>query len=132
MIFVIILCALILLFAALTVGFFFFTFVRKGKESRIVFKKGDKDYFGEFYDRIYEGAQYIMSREFTEHYIDSFDGLKLYGRYLKNGESKKTVLLFHGYRSCGEKDFSGSFKYYVESCFDILRCDLRSHGKRKG
>lgn len=132
MIFLIIFCAVILLFLAVTAVFFVFTFVRREAESRVVFKKGDKEYFGEYYPLIAEGADYIMTREFTEHYIESFDGLKLYGRYLKNGESKKTVMLFHGYRSCGEKDFSGSFRHYVESGFNVLLVDQRAHGKSEG
>ena len=132
MIFLIIFCAVVFLFLLATVVFFFFTFVRKEEESRIIFKKGDKEYFGEYYPLITAGADYITSRAFSEHTIESFDGLNLYGRYLKNGDSKKTVMLFHGYRSCGEKDFSGSFKYYVDSGFNVLLVDQRAHGKSEG
>ena len=128
----IILCAVLFLFVLTTVVFFSFTFVRKQKDSQTVFKKGDEEYFGEYYQQISKGAEYILSREYEEHYIKSFDGLKLYGRYLKNGDSKKTVILFHGYRSRGEKDFSGSFKYYVDSGFNVLIVDQRAHGRSEG
>ncbi|MBO4433298.1 MAG: alpha/beta hydrolase [Clostridia bacterium] len=132
MVLIIILLALVFLFAAAVTVFFFYTFVRKNKESRVIFKAGDEAYFGKHYKAIAEGANYIMSQQYEEHYIKSYDGLTLYGRYLKNGDSKKTVMLFHGYRSCGEKDFSGSFKYLVDSGFNILLVDQRSHEKSEG
>ena len=128
----IILGALLLLFIIVVSFFFAFTFVRKPKESKVVFKVGDDKYFGKFYTKIFEGANYISSQNFEEHRIKSFDGLTLYGRYLKNGDSNKTVMLFHGYRSRGEKDFSGSFKYYVDSGFNVLLVDQRAHGKSEG
>ena len=132
MIFLIILGAILFLFIIVTTVFFFFTFVRDKHDSEIIFKKGDPEYFGDYYPLIKAGADYITSRTYEEHTIKSFDGLKLYGRYLKNGDSKKTVMLFHGYRSRGEKDFSGSFKYYVECGFNVFIADQRSHGKSEG
>lgn len=132
MVFLIVFCALVVLFVLTVIVFFYYTFVRKEKESRVIFKEGDENYFGEFYTRIKDGAGYIMSRKYEEHRIKSFDGLTLYGKYLKNGESKKTLLLFHGYRSCGEKDFSGSFKFYVENGFNILLVDQRCHENSEG
>lgn len=132
MVAIIILGALIFLLLSVVLVFFCYTFVRKVKESRVVFKDGDEEYFGEYYKFIYEGANFITSQKYEEHVIKSFDGLNLYGRYLKNGDSKKTVMLFHGYRSCGEKDFSGSFKYYVEKGFNVLLVDQRAHGKSEG
>lgn len=128
----IILAALVLLFSALIAAFFFYTFVRRNKESRLIFKPGDEEYFGKYYKPIADGANYIMSQKYEEHYIKSYDGLTLYGRYLKNGDSKKTVMLFHGYRSCGEKDFSGSFKFLVDNGFNILLVDQRSHEASEG
>ena len=132
MIFFIIAVSIVILFLLAVFVFFFYTFVRKKKESRVIFKNGDEGYFGEFYKYIREGADYIMSQKYEEHSIKSYDGLTLYAKYLKNGDSKKTVMLFHGYRSCGEKDFSGSFKYYVESGFNVLLVDQRAHENSEG
>ena len=129
---ILVLAALVILFLAAVIVFFFYTFVRKEKESRLVFKDGDKNYFGKFYDAISEGAGFIMSQQYEEHCVKSYDGLKLYGRYLKNGDSNKTVMLFHGYRSRGEKDFSGCFKFLKDNGFNILLVDQRSHGKSEG
>ncbi len=132
MVFAIIICSVIVLFLLAVIVFFFYTFVRKEKESRVIFKDGDEGYFGEFYKYIKDGADYIMSQKYDEHRIKSYDGLTLYGRYLKNGDSKKTIMLFHGYRSCGEKDFSGSFKFYVDNGFNVLLVDQRCHENSEG
>lgn len=132
MVFAVILISIVVLFLLAVTVFFFYTFVRKQKESRIIFKKDDEGYFGKYFSDIRKGAEFIMSQTYEEHRIKSYDGLTLYGRYLKNGDSKKTVMLFHGYRSCGEKDFSGSFKYYVDSGFNVLLVDQRSHGNSEG
>ena len=127
-----ILGAFLVLFIIAVVVFFFYTFVRKEKESRVIFKEGDENYFGKHYKDIFDGANYIAAQKYEEHRIKSFDDLTLYGRYLKNGDSKKTVLLFHGYRSCGDKDFSGSFKFYVDNGFNILLVDQRCHENSEG
>ena len=132
MILLIILCSAVILFILTVIVFFFYTFVRKEKESRVIFKDGDKEYFGKHYKQIREGANYRLSQSYVEHRIKSYDGLTLYGRYLKNGESKKTIMLFHGYRSCGEKDFSGSFKFYIDNGFNILLVDQRCHENSAG
>ena len=132
MVALIVLGALIFIFLSVVSVFFCYTFVRKPKNSDVVFKGGDEEYFGEYYRFIRDGADFIASQKYEEHRIKSFDGLDLYGRYLKNGDSKKTVMLFHGYRSRGEKDFSGSFKYYVDRGFNVLLVDQRAHGKSGG
>ena len=97
-----------------------------------MFKTGDKAYFGDYYEPIFEGANLIMSKKYEEHRIKSFDGLTLFGRYLKNGDSKKTIMLFHGYRSCCEKDFSGSFQFYIDNGFNIFLADQRAHMNSEG
>ena len=44
-----------------------------------------------------------------------------------------TVILFHGYRSYGENDFSGIFPYYMgERRCHILLVDQRAHGDSEG
>ena len=122
----------VLLFLAAATFFFFYTFVRREEESRMIFKPEDEKYFGDFYKTIHGGADYIMAQKYDEHRIKSFDGVMLFGRYLKNGDSKKTVMLFHGYRSCCEKDFSGSFKYYVDNGFNVFIADQRAHENSNG
>lgn len=85
-----------------------------------------------FGDKISEGVRHIQETPFEEWQIKSFDGLSLYGRYFKNGDSKKTIILLHGFRSSGEHDFSCAFKMYFDHGFNILIPDQRAHGKSEG
>ena len=64
--------------------------------------------------------------------IRSFDGLTLRGNVIFNGESKKTVILVHGYRSSGSRDFSGIIPFYRAEGFNILMIDQRAHGASEG
>ena len=64
--------------------------------------------------------------------IRSFDGLWLRGHAICTGESKKTVILVHGYRSSGIRDFSGIIPFYWDAGFNILLIDQRAHGESEG
>lgn len=99
--------------------------VTKGKP-----KKGSKT--EQLLNGVFEGIEYISSKEFEWHYINSFDGLKLAARYFKNGVSNKIIILFHGYRSIAENDFAGVFKCYYELGYNILLVDQRAHGRSEG
>lgn len=64
--------------------------------------------------------------------IDSFDGLKLYARYLPAEKSKKFVLLFHGYHSSAENDFSCIVRKYHDMGYHLLLVDERAHNRSEG
>lgn len=85
-----------------------------------------------FGDEIAKGREFIKSIPFEEWQIKSFDNLLLHGRFYKNGLSERTIILFHGFRSSGEHDFSCAFKMYYEQGFNILLPDQRAHGKSEG
>lgn len=78
------------------------------------------------------GAEYMKSLEYEEWFVQSFDRLKLYGRFYKNGNSKRTMILFHGFRSSGEHDFSCAVSTYLEKGMNLLIPDQRAHGKSEG
>ncbi len=84
-----------------------------------------------FCKTVSEGISYINSREFEWVYTLSFDGLRLAARYFDNG-SRKTMILFHGYRSAASRDFSCAVKMYTDFGFNILLVDQRSHGRSEG
>lgn len=85
-----------------------------------------------FLNELNDGINYINSHNMTWLYITSFDGLKLAARFFNNADSKKLVILFHGYRSIAENDFAGIFSYYYELGYNILLVDQRAHGRSEG
>ena len=55
--------------------------------------------------------------------IASYDGLPLYGKcYLASPEAP-WLIMFHGYRSGAERDFSGGLPFGIESGFNVLLID---------
>lgn len=83
------------------------------------------------YDVI-DGMRFIDETECDEIYATSFDNLKLYGRYYKNGDAMGTILLFHGYRSAAKRDFSCVVKLYYNMGFNVLLVHQRAHGNSEG
>lgn len=98
--------------------------------------RGGAEALGEF-DRTYkqyidEGKRWLKERSCEEQYITSFDGLRLYGRLFRNGDSDTTIIMMHGFRSTAEHDFSCAFEFYFNKGFNLLIPDQRSHGKSEG
>ena len=65
--------------------------------------------------------------------ITSKDGLKLFATLIKkHPESKKWVLMVHGYRSNGKVDTAFLTKKIGEMGYNTLSPDLRGHGESEG
>ncbi len=124
----IILILLILAVLGASIYFFFFALVRRKKIMDITNSRSWQKYA----DLIREGRAWIENKEHDKVEIESFDGLKLRGRFLPNGDSKKTILLMHGYRSCGKNDFGCVAEYYYSLGFNLLIVDQRAHGESEG
>lgn len=64
--------------------------------------------------------------------IESFDGLKLRGRYFECKKGAPIEILFHGYKGSSERDLSGG----IERCFALgrnaLLVDQRGSGRSEG
>ena len=82
--------------------------------------------------QIREGISWIERTPHTMLAIVSRDGLKLAARYYQNGNSARTVLLFHGYRSLAHNDFSCGARAYYELGCNLLLVDQRAHGNSEG
>ena len=71
----------------------------------------------------------LPSREYC---IESFDGLKLYGKYYEYAPGAPIELMMHGYRGHAERDLCGG----VQRCFALGRnalvVDQRACGKSQG
>lgn len=64
--------------------------------------------------------------------IESFDGLKLFGRYYHWNDGAPLVLLFHGYRSHPYRDCGGGHALARKMGFNALVIDQRAHGQSEG
>lgn len=106
-------------------------FVKKKSTDLDDLDSSANEYLRPFIDELRPGMEFIKKFPTEEVTTVSFDGLCLYGRYFDN-KSKKTILLFHGYRSSACHDFCGALKFYFDSGFNILLVDQRSHGKSQG
>ncbi len=85
------------------------------------------------YREIIEGGMtYVESTPHEKLSIKSFDGLRLAARYYKCGNSRRTILLFHGYRSAARRDFSCAVKMYTDMGLNVLLVDQRAHGESEG
>ena len=84
-------------------------------------------------DRITEDKQWLKDTSCEEAYIESFDKLKLYGRFYSNPQPcGKTVILLHEYKSSPDFDFVSACKFLFSLGLNILAVDQRAHGKSEG
>ena len=131
-IFLIVLGIVAVVFISALLYFYRFAFVR--------FKKGETDDINNamnkvlkpYADIINDGYEYIENSPHTWVSTKSFDGLTLAARYYPCGDSTRTMILFHGYRSAAKRDFSCAVRMYNEMGLNVLLCDQRSHGKSEG
>ena len=86
----------------------------------------------QYYDEIQEGIVWISQQETEDIYIQSEDGLKLHARLMDQSGAKGTVLMFHGYRTHPEVDFSASSHVYYECGNRIVHIDQRAAGESEG
>lgn len=107
--------------------------VRRKKPVKVHSKMGDESAVDTVFKKdIEEGMKWITDMPFSEHTIKSFDGIDLYGRFYRNGDSKITILMMHGFRSNPIHDFSCAFRFYYDKGFNLLVPDQRAHGKSGG
>ncbi len=76
--------------------------------------------------------QAILDVPYVDAYIKSFDHKRLHARVYKNKKSKKVVIMCHGYRGTGIRDFSGAGKYIIDKGYNVILIDERGHGESKG
>ncbi|MBQ7283228.1 MAG: prolyl oligopeptidase family serine peptidase [Oscillospiraceae bacterium] len=57
------------------------------------------------------------SRDYTDYYIKSFDGLTLHAKYFEYSKDAALEIMFHGYRGSAERDLSGG----LQRCFALGR-----------
>ena len=127
---------LIVLGALLFVTDYFFKFAvvrrkpaRKKKKSMSA-SKGLVE-LDEYQKLMEEGEAWLKAQGMERVCIESHDGLTLAGHYLDIG-AKRTIILFHGYRSRAFRDFSCVGEYYKGLGYNLLFVDQRAHGASEG
>lgn len=121
---------LVLILSVATLISFNLCCVRRKKPPRLRGKMGkDSPADTIFKTNIEKGREWIMTIPFSEERIKSDDGVELFGRFYRCGDSKTTILMMHGFRSNAIHDFSCAFKFYFDKGFNILLADQRAHGK---
>lgn len=125
---------LIVLVALIGVLWFCFNlaFVRQNIDGLEDLDSDINNFLADYKPQVQEGMKFADEQPFEYVTAESFDKLKLIGRYYKNGNSDRTIMLFHGYRSAAKRDFSCAIKMYYEMGLNVLLVDQRAHGKSEG
>ncbi|HEY5560314.1 MAG TPA: alpha/beta hydrolase [Clostridiaceae bacterium] len=119
---------IIILLALLIVAslYFYDVSIKVGKKAFIDDEEDDEDPF-------VLDNRWLMAKDLEEVSINSHDGLKLCGYYLKSKEpSNKVAILVHGYTSEGRKNGGFARLYYQKLGYSILTPDDRGHGQSEG
>ena len=69
---------------------------------------------------------------YEEVWIESFDGLKLFGRYYHVADGAPVEIQFHGYRGTAYRDFCGGTWVAQKLGINILLVDQRANGRSEG
>lgn len=135
-IFLFFLGALIFVFTLIMIGVFIYVFVRRNNKTVDDIDSYEDSFLCTYKDVLKRGMKYIVEAEHQWVSTESFDGLKLSARFYPcvkpNKKTEKTIILFHGYRSTGSRDFCSAVQMYHENGFNVLLVDQRSHGKSEG
>ena len=103
--------------------------VRGGK---VTLGDGFEKQLADFKDEWQAGKALYESLAKEDVFMESFDGLKLHGVLLRNGDGKKLIIEVHGFRSSPQHDFIAAFPYFYNKGYSILMIDMRAHGESEG
>ena len=123
---------LILLLLSLLAVEFFFQFAHRRRPQKADNPERMGPLWRAYHDQMVEGIAWFERQKAETVTITSFDGLKLVGSYLPAEKPRACVLLFHGYRSTGLRDFAPLLPFYYRNGFSALLVDQRSCGKSEG
>ena len=119
----------VLIFVYISAKLFKIACVREGKRT---VGDGFEKQMSEHKALFDEGKRFYDAADKKDVYIQSRDGLKLHGVFVKNGEGKKIIIQAHGFRSVPRRDFSVVMPYFYNKGFSFLMFDQRAHGESEG
>lgn len=132
MIFFIIISAFILLILAVCFYFFKVAFIRRKICNIENLNSRANRPLLPYREIIEKGMEFNRTQPHQTLNVKSFDGLNLFADYYENKNSDTTMILFHGYRSSGKRDFCCAVQMYYEMGMNVLLVDQRSHSRSEG
>ncbi len=85
-----------------------------------------------FIEYIKSGKRWLFDSAHETVIIKSFDGLRLTGHLYQPENAKRTIIMFHGFRSSWYRDFSCVAKEFYEEGCNLLIIEQRAHGSSEG
>lgn len=122
------------IFILLAVGFgaFYYAFVRRRIADPLTEEGRKAGGWEDYAEEITASADWLAKQPVKPLQVVSYDGKRLYGRFVPRENAKGTIVFFHGYRSHYAVDFSASMRFYHELGYNALYCDQRAHGLSQG
>jgi fermentation-respiration switch protein FrsA (DUF1100 family) len=111
----------------------FFAACARGKEIAWLDESAiKKTAYGQFYDHVKAGDQWLKDHGAQDVFMRSHDGLKLHAKWVPAENARGTIILVHGYHSCVLTDFGLAFELYHKQGLNLLLPSHRAHGKSEG
>ena len=84
------------------------------------------------HDEAMAAQRFVLEQEPEQLFVESYDGKRLHAQLLRTEDAVGTILLFHGYRSSWNVDFSASLLFYRSLGYNLLLVDQRAHQGSEG
>lgn len=75
---------------------------------------------------------WILSKNYEDFSVKTFDGLTLKGKFIKNENAKGTIIVVHGYRGNYIGDYGLVIPLFYKYGYNVLMFRQRSHGESQG
>lgn len=92
----------------------------------------DSRLYKEHRDKMLEAVEEMERTSYEEIFLNSQDGLRLWGKLYYIRKGAPMVIFFHGYHGTAAWDGYGFFRICRENNINILMADERTHGKSEG
>lgn len=107
-------------------------FKRLKKEILLTDVDLEKTHYKPFMNMVIRNMNVFSMIPYYKVSITSFDGLKLYGKYYKCGDSKKTAIFFHGYHADPLNNVNTPGLKLLKEGYNLLVITERAHGESEG
>ena len=91
-----------------------------------------KSRFRNYAEYVSHARAWLREHPYEMVSVQSFDGLRLAGRFVPCPKNRGTILMFHGWRSAPYVDFGQALDLYWQQGLNILLVDQRAHGDSEG